>query len=110
MTALNFVDKELICVDCGGAFLFSAGEQMFFHDKGFKSEPKRCKACMAVRHSGRKAIVQTQIKCATCGSDAVVPFLPRRNEPVLCRTCFLDREKTTKIVQMGKPPLNARSR
>lgn len=27
---MNFVDKEIKCVDCGAVFLFSAAEQLFF--------------------------------------------------------------------------------
>ena len=41
--AMEFTDKELECVDCGAAFLFSAGEQMFFREKGFTSKPKAAK-------------------------------------------------------------------
>lgn len=32
------------CVDCGIDFEISAGEQKFFHSKGY-TLPKRCKAC-----------------------------------------------------------------
>src|SRR5205807_7794548 len=42
---MEFQDKVLKCVDCGADFIFTAGEQLFFHDKQFKNEPKRCKAC-----------------------------------------------------------------
>ncbi len=50
---MEFQDKELKCVDCGADFIFTAGEQMFFHDKQFKNLPKRCKACKQKR-SGAK--------------------------------------------------------
>ena len=46
---MEFQDKVLKCVDCGGEFVFTAGEQLFFHDKQFKNEPKRCKACKTKR-------------------------------------------------------------
>ena len=42
---MEFQDKVLTCIDCGVEFVFTAGEQLFFHDKRFKNEPKRCKAC-----------------------------------------------------------------
>ena len=74
---------------------------MFFQDKGFTNEPRRCKPCMASRHSGNRATVQTQVKCATCGCDAIVPFLPRRNEPVLCRECF----RNQKVVSISQARL-----
>ena len=44
---MEFQDKSLACVDCGSEFVWTAGEQMFFADKQFKNEPKRCKACKA---------------------------------------------------------------
>ena len=46
---MEFQDKNLRCVDCGTEFVWTAGEQMFFADKNFKNEPKRCKACKAKR-------------------------------------------------------------
>jgi hypothetical protein len=30
---MDFVDRELKCIDCGAEFGFTAGEQFFFHDK-----------------------------------------------------------------------------
>jgi Probable zinc-ribbon domain len=38
-------DKTIKCVECGAEFAFTEGEQQFYRDKGFISEPKRCKAC-----------------------------------------------------------------
>ena len=48
---MEFQDKTLKCVDCGTDFVWTAGEQLFFADKNFKNEPKRCKACKAKRAS-----------------------------------------------------------
>jgi hypothetical protein len=36
---MEFQDKVLKCIDCGGDFVFTAGEQLFFHDKQFKNSP-----------------------------------------------------------------------
>jgi hypothetical protein len=41
---MDFKEKTLVCVECGAEFVFIAGEQRFFADKGF-DEPKRCKPC-----------------------------------------------------------------
>ena len=46
---MEFQDKVLTCIDCGAEFVFTAGEQLFFHDKQFKNEPKRCKSCKSKR-------------------------------------------------------------
>jgi len=43
-------DKTLVCNDCGGEFVFTAGEQEFFAERGF-SEPIRCKPCRDIRKS-----------------------------------------------------------
>jgi N-acetylglutamate synthase-like GNAT family acetyltransferase len=42
-------DRELKCVDCGNSFVWTAGEQEFFQEKGFTEPPKRCKACRQVK-------------------------------------------------------------
>ena len=41
----EYKDKVITCVDCGEEFIFTAGEQLFFADKGLKNDPKRCKGC-----------------------------------------------------------------
>lgn len=38
-------DKTIVCKDCGSEFVFTAGEQEFFKQKGFTNEPVRCKSC-----------------------------------------------------------------
>lgn len=42
-------DKKLTCVDCGAEFIFTAGEQEFYKEKGFDNEPKRCLSCRKAR-------------------------------------------------------------
>ena len=50
---MSFEDKSIQCSDCGVSFTFSAGEQEFFHTKGFTNEPKRCLSCRAKRKTER---------------------------------------------------------
>ena len=38
-----YEDKTLICKECGKEFVFTAGEQEFYAEKGFVNEPPRCK-------------------------------------------------------------------
>ena len=45
-------DREIKCKDCGGNFIYTAGEQEFFQAKGF-SEPVRCKPCRDMRKAQR---------------------------------------------------------
>lgn len=39
---MDFHDRDITCIDCGLEFVFTAGEQLFFHDKQFKNDPRHC--------------------------------------------------------------------
>ena len=47
-----YEDKTLVCKDCGNEFVFTAGEQEFYAERGFTNEPKRCKACRDAKRGG----------------------------------------------------------
>lgn len=86
-----FEDKTLICQDCGEEFVFTAGEQEFYHEKGFENEPKRCKECRSNRRNraGNRAPKEMfQAVCAECGMETEVPFRPVGDRPVYCQECF----------------------
>jgi CxxC-x17-CxxC domain-containing protein len=102
---MEYQDKMLKCVDCGTEFVFTAGEQLFFHDKQFKNEPKRCKNCKTKRVSvvstpsqghgrGNSAKMETRTNCSQCGKETTVPFRPTQGRPVLCRECFQHGRQT----------------
>ena len=95
---MEFQDKTLRCVDCGTEFIWTAGEQLFFADKNFKNEPKRCKTCK-MKRANRPATgsmprerVETQTTCSACGKVTTVPFKPTQGRPVFCRECFQQRK------------------
>jgi Probable zinc-ribbon domain len=48
-------DQKRTCSDCGDEFIWTAGEQEFFHEKGFTEPPKRCKTCRQARKAGRES-------------------------------------------------------
>ena len=73
-----YEDKTLVCKECGKEFVFTAGEQEFYAERGFQNEPQRCKAC-------REYFTAT---CAACGGEAKVPFEPKTDRPVYCSDCF----------------------
>ncbi len=50
---MEFQDKTLVCKDCGQEFVFTAGEQAFYKEKGLDNEPKRCKECRDKRKNSR---------------------------------------------------------
>jgi CxxC-x17-CxxC domain-containing protein len=99
---MEFIDRLLTCADCGGEFIFTAGEQLFFFDKQFKNDPKRCKPCKSKRAgaglkpgAGSAAAglsrTETRTECSECGVETTVPFKPTQGRPVLCRQCFQDK-------------------
>ena len=44
-----YEDITLTCKDCGTEFVFTAGEQQFYAEKGFTNQPVRCQACRKAR-------------------------------------------------------------
>ena len=97
---MEFQDKSLTCVDCGSDFIWTAGEQLFFADKQFKNEPKRCKTCKANRAnrgsagSSGQGRVETTTNCSACGKETTGPFRPTQGRPVFCKECFQQRKFT----------------
>ncbi len=98
---MDFVDRLLTCSDCGGEFVFTAGEQLFFSDKQFKNDPKRCKPCKGKRSGVRSGTgvgaaglsrTETRTECSACKVETTVPFKPTQGRPVLCRQCFQRRQ------------------
>ncbi len=82
-------DKTLVCKDCGKEFVFTAGEQEFFAEKGFTNEPQRCKECRDAKKQASRANRQMYTAvCASCGKEAKVPFKPTEGRPVYCSECF----------------------
>ena len=96
----EFQDRSIRCIDCGDGFIWTAGEQLFFHDKGLKNEPKRCKPCKqaknerlaaiaAAQAAGQRQRIEVSVTCAQCGQQTTVPFYPSQGRPVFCRSCYI---------------------
>lgn len=88
-------DQTLVCRDCGKDFVWTAGEQEFYKQKGFDNKPSRCADCRknkrtqvggGGRFGGPRR--QFEITCSECGAKDTVPFEPKDGRPVLCRNCF----------------------
>ncbi len=97
----GFEDTTIICIDCAKEFVWTAGEQIFYRDKGLKNPPKRCKECKqaknerlasiaAAQSSGVKQKIEVAVHCAKCNCYTTVPFYPSQGRPVYCRSCFLE--------------------
>jgi CxxC-x17-CxxC domain-containing protein len=110
---MDFVDRILKCSDCGNDFVFTAGEQLFFFDRQFKNDPKRCKLCKAKRAGlGRTAEgaaapklplsrTETRTQCSACGIETTVPFKPTQGRPVFCRSCFQLKRVPAAVAQVA---------
>jgi CxxC-x17-CxxC domain-containing protein len=97
---MEFQDKILTCKECGKEFLFSAGEQAFYHEKRFQHEPTRCRNCRTARKQGGTGNFPSDsggnralfaATCSECGKETQVPFKPTPGKPVYCRECFQKR-------------------
>lgn len=113
---MAYTDRGITCRDCRVEFVFTAGEQEFYAQRGFSEAPKRCPGCRAARKSQRSAAGgaggagsyggygQSEVAyggpaerrpremysavCAECGRTAQVPFQPTGARPVYCSDCF----------------------
>ena len=86
-----YEDKTLVCKDCGNEFVFTAGEQAFYAEKGFQNEPTRCKACRDARKASRNSGGEREMfetVCAECGKPTRVPFIPKSDRPIYCSECY----------------------
>ena len=113
---MTFADRDVLCVDCGAQFVFSAGEQEFFQEKGFIHEPRHCKQCKGKREflrTGKRVHrIETPVTCAQCGNATTVPFKPRQKRPVLCVTWFRPKANVPQSIvaasEQASPLLSSR--
>ena len=92
---MPFEDRELRCASCGQPFVWTAGEQAYYADKGLGHEPRHCRRCKSRRPTVIRpgpappaSAADTRVTCSQCGRPTVVPFLPAAGRPVFCRTCY----------------------
>ncbi len=105
---MGFSDITLTCKDCGQPFVFTAGEQEFYQQRGLMNQPGRCPECRQARKASgggssygsgggggyggpREMFTAT---CSQCGQEARVPFQPRGDKPVYCSSCFETKQPT----------------
>lgn len=86
---MNYEDKTLICKECKNEFVFSAGEQAFYAERGLLNEPQRCKPCRDAKKNAARAPKETfPAVCADCGAEFLCKFNPSSDRPVYCNDCF----------------------
>jgi CxxC-x17-CxxC domain-containing protein len=117
---MSFEDKTLTCRDCGQEFVFTAGEQEFYEQRGLTNQPGRCPDCRRARkaqqgaggysgggsyssgsgysNSGGYERAPRQMYpavCSSCGKETQVPFQPRGDKPVYCSDCFAQQRQSS---------------
>ena len=103
---MSYADKTITCRDCGMDFSFTSGEQEFYAQKGFTNEPTRCASCRQQRKAGggrsggrdsysSGSREMHSATCASCGKEALVPFVPRGDKPVYCSDCFQQQRRSS---------------
>ena len=81
-----YEDEKLVCEDCGKEFIFTAGEQEFYAEKGLVNKPKRCPECRTARRkNNRKKRRMYDAVCSKCGAQTQVPFKPVPGREVFCK-------------------------
>ncbi|MDO8671599.1 MAG: zinc-ribbon domain containing protein, partial [Dehalococcoidia bacterium] len=69
---MAFEDRTLKCRECSGDFVFTAGEQGFYAEKGLLNEPQRCPTCRQKRRLDRSGGAPREmhpVVCAECGIE-----------------------------------------
>lgn len=96
----DYEDIELICIDDGRPFTWSALDQAYYAERGY-NDPKRCPACRAARRAAfeqarREPHEEHKITCDECGAQAIIPFKPDLTRPVYCTVCYRKRQRDSR--------------
>lgn len=114
---MSYQDKTLECRDCGQEFVWTAGEQEFYAQRGLVNQPGRCPDCRRARKSqqggyagggysagggyDRPPRQMYPAVCSECGKETQVPFQPRGDKPVYCSDCFAARRQSNSYSNSG---------
>jgi len=113
----EWMDKLLICLECGAEFEFCVEQQREYAERGYVREPKRCRNCRGQRRDAHPAPPPPADRpqrpgptagrfysadCTECGARTRVPFRPIEGRPVYCHPCHQRR-------QFSEPPQSVRT-
>ncbi len=90
-----FEDMTITCKDCGNEFVWTAGEQEFFAERGLTNKPVRCKDCRSSRNKTEASEDDETIVCKDCGNEFIFTAGEQKfyaekgltNKPVRCKSC-----------------------
>lgn len=100
---MDFEDKNLTCKECSKEFVWSAGEQKFYADKGLQNSPGRCPECRRQKKEFKANQPKFSIICKNCGKEGEVPFQPRNPNDILCAECFKQRQSPAESLPKTSP-------
>ncbi len=89
-----FIDTTASCRECGQPFPFTAARQQEYAERHFPDQPQRCPACLRLHrasgnvhepHAGRPL---RPARCAGCGGETWISFVPRHGKAIYCPDCF----------------------
>ncbi len=92
---MDYQDKTISCKECSKEFVWSAGEQKFYADKGLQNSPGRCPDCRKNKKDQKANRPMNDIICKKCGKEGKVPFKPNDPNDVLCLDCW-NQERANK--------------
>jgi len=87
----EYKDKKIECLQCGNSFIWTAGEQKFYDEKGLENQPKTCPIC----RENRKKETAFEIECKSCGTKGHIKTSQEdekslSNKLILCQKCSQD--------------------
>ena len=91
---MPFDDRGVQCVSCGVMFVFSAGEQQFFQEKGFINAPKHCKLCKAKKEGAKGGVESKRTSLAQSAGATQPSRSNRRKANLYCAECVSQNRPT----------------
>lgn len=94
------MNEKRVCRECGVEFMFSEEMQDLYRTNGFTNGPKRCPSCtksaIALQAAVKPKKEMYPAICDACGQPTELPFKPKGDKPVYCRSCMEKRGKEIK--------------
>ena len=95
-----YEDKTLVCKECGAEFVFTAGEQEFYAERGFQNEPQRCKAC----RDARKNAARESTSLLSAPTAAAKLVFPSSRRPIVRSTAASASQRCARTADLTCKP------
>lgn len=85
-----YEDKTLVCKECGKEFVFTAGEQEFYAERGFQNEPSAARPAVTLARTPPVAPVSTSpLPAQPAAARRRFPSNPRPTVPCIAAIASL---------------------